>query len=154
MDKGKLTPVVQKRIVDAIKAGNYVCVAVRYAGITSSTFYTWCRKGRAESSGKYHEFYEALRQAETYAEIRAVAIIQKQMEGNWRAAVAYLERKFPERWGRKEPRDNWLDRVRASRKAGKDESHDESRIAQIARVLDEVGALDASSGETSRAPEK
>jgi hypothetical protein len=30
-----------------------------------------------------------------------VAIIQKKMPEDWRAAMAYLERKHPKRWGRR-----------------------------------------------------
>ena len=37
----------------------------------------------------------------TKAEVRAVAIIQKKMPDDWRAALAYLERKHPKRWGRR-----------------------------------------------------
>jgi hypothetical protein len=33
--------------------------------------------------------------------VRAVAIIQKKMPDDWRAALTYLERKHPKRWGRR-----------------------------------------------------
>jgi len=33
--------------------------------------------------------------------VRAVAIIQKKMPDDWRAALSYLERKHPKRWGRR-----------------------------------------------------
>lgn len=33
--------------------------------------------------------------------MRAVAIIQKKMPEDWRAAMTYLERKYPRRWGRR-----------------------------------------------------
>jgi len=37
----KLTPAVQKKIVDAIKAGNYMETAAAYAGISKQTLYNW-----------------------------------------------------------------------------------------------------------------
>jgi hypothetical protein len=50
---------------------------------------------------RYRHFFQAVRVAEGEAEVRNVAIIQKQMPANWRAAMAYLERKRPKRWGRR-----------------------------------------------------
>lgn len=139
----KLTPEVQKRIVDAVKAGNYVTVAARYAGISTTTFYRWCRRGGEMRSGRYYEFLKAVRQAETYAEIRAVAIIQKEMQDNWRAAVTYLERKFPGRWGPEKKRTSGPKTPPVSKPSHADD-YDESQLAKIARYLEEVGAIPSS----------
>ena len=98
----KLTPEVQEKVVSAIRAGNYAYVAAEYAGISSATFYSWLQQGNEAKRGVYREFLEAVKKAESEAEVRAVAIIQKHMEGNWQAAMTYLERKFPDRWGRKD----------------------------------------------------
>lgn len=97
----KLTPKVQETIVAVIRAGNYSSVAAEYAGIGRSTFYHWLELGEQQESGCYREFLDAVRGAESEAEIRAVATIQKHMPKNWQAAMAYLERKFPQRWGRR-----------------------------------------------------
>lgn len=97
-DRSKLTPEVQQRIVEVIRAGNYVSVAARFAGIGRRTFYKWMARGEREESGPYRDFYVAVRQAEAFAEVRAVAILQSEMKDNWRAALGYLERKFPTRW--------------------------------------------------------
>jgi hypothetical protein len=96
----KLTPEIQDKIVSAIRAGNYGEVAAAYAGIGSSTFYRWMDQGKAQA-GPYREFREAVKAAESEAEVRAVAIVQKQMPEHWQAAMTYLERKFPLRWGRR-----------------------------------------------------
>lgn len=137
----KLTADVQKRIVDAVKAGNYVTVAARYAGISTTTFYRWCRRGGEARSGRYYEFLKAVRQAETYAEIRAVAIIQKEMQDNWRAAVAYLERKFPERWGPEKKRHLLPSGQPRKERKNVGPEYDTSQLAEIARLLEEVGGL-------------
>lgn len=99
--KTKLTPEVQEKIVSAIRAGNYAKVAAGYAGIGERTFYSWLERGEAAKSGIYLQFRQAVKGAEREAEVRAVAIIQKHMENNWQAAMTYLERKFPARWGRR-----------------------------------------------------
>ena len=100
--KTKLTPEVQEKIVSAIRAGNYAYVAAEYAGIASGTFYNWLQRGNGAKQGIYREFLEAVKRAESEAEVRAVAIIQKHMDSNWQAAMTYLERKYPDRWGRKD----------------------------------------------------
>src|SRR5947199_10829600 len=68
----KLTPEVTERIVQAVKAGNYVHVAAQAAGISPSTFYRWMERGERESDGIYAEFYTAVRRAEGEAEVQAV----------------------------------------------------------------------------------
>ena len=98
----KLTPEVQEKVVSAIRAGNYANVAAEYAGIGERTFYRWLQRGQAAKRGIYRQFWQAVKKAEREAEVRAVAIIQKHMEDNWQAAMTYLERKFPDRWGRRD----------------------------------------------------
>ena len=95
----KLTDEVQDRIVRAIRAGNYAEAACHSAGISSSTFYRWMTRGDAEA-GAYRVFREAVLQAEAEAEVHAVAIIRRAMTDDWRAAMAYLERRYPSRWRR------------------------------------------------------
>ncbi len=95
----KLTPEVTDKIVAAIRAGNYAHVAADYAGISEPTFYRWLQKGKTETQGKFHDLYVAVRHAESEAEVRAVAIIQSHMADNWQAAMAYLSRRYPSRWG-------------------------------------------------------
>ena len=75
----KLTPEVQERICQAIRAGNYYEAACAYAGIGYSTFRVWMIKGEKAKSGKYREFLEAVTRAEHEAEVRMVAQWQKHM---------------------------------------------------------------------------
>ena len=100
--KTKLTPEVQNKIASAIKAGNYACVAAAYAGIGERTFYQWLERGRVEPGSIYAQFAQVVKDAESEAEVRAVAMVQKAMGDNWTAAMTFLERKFPDRWGRRD----------------------------------------------------
>lgn len=97
----KLTPEVQEKICNAIRAGNYYEAACAYAGIDYSTFRRWMVQGEKAKSGKYREFYEAVKKAEYEAEIRLVAMWQKHMPDNWQAIATFLERRYPERWARR-----------------------------------------------------
>jgi hypothetical protein len=96
----KLTAELQDRLIRAIRAGAHSEPAARAAGIAPSTYYRWMARGQVESTGLYHELHEAVRQAEAEAEVRAVAVISRAMSDDWRAAVGFLERRFPSRWRR------------------------------------------------------
>jgi hypothetical protein len=98
----KLTKQVQERICSAIRAGNYPAVAAVAAGISEATFYRWMEQGRTAGKGPHRDFYEAVKQAEAESEVHAVAILRKEMKGDWRAAVALLERRHAGRWRRQQ----------------------------------------------------
>ena len=97
----KLTSEVTKRLTEAIRAGNYYEAACGYAGIHYSTFRKWMQKGETAKKGKYREFFEAITRAEYEAEVRMVAQWQKHMPENWQAIATFLERRYPDRWGRR-----------------------------------------------------
>lgn len=97
----KLTKTVQDRLVRAIEAGNYYEAACGYAGIGYSTFRRWMVRGEKAKSGKYGELREAITRAEANAEVRMVAQWQKHMPEDYRAIRDFLERRFPDRWGRR-----------------------------------------------------
>lgn len=98
----RLTPQIQTRIVEALRAGNYIETASAYAGISKQTLYNWLRKGARASSGKYKEFSDAVIQAEAEADVRDVATIAQHSKLNWQASAWRLERKRPDLWGKKE----------------------------------------------------
>jgi ABC-type cobalamin/Fe3+-siderophores transport system ATPase subunit len=99
----KLTPQTQARIVQAIVGGNDITVAAAYAGIGKTTFYEWLERGRKAKTGPFAAFADAIQKAQADAETRNVALIAKAaQDGTWTAAAWWLERKHPERWGRKE----------------------------------------------------
>lgn len=111
----KLNYEVQEKIVQAIKAGNYIETAAAYAGISKSTLYDWLKRGEREkqrvaknpryrirkSEKIYVDFSDAVEKALAEAEMRDVLLIGKAAEEQWQAAAWRLERKFPERWGRR-----------------------------------------------------
>ena len=99
----KLTPEVQDKIVNALRAGNYQETAAKYAGISDKTFYEWMRRGESDDPKEaiFVEFRQAVEKAKSDAEVRDVALIDKAAsDGTWQAAAWKLERKYPHRWGR------------------------------------------------------
>lgn len=106
--KTKLTEEKIEQIFKAIAAGNTQAVAAKINGISESTFYYWKKRGEQAKSGIYRKFYEEMERAEALAEARRVQVIQQAMEGkgafdaaDWKAAAWYLERRYPEKWGRR-----------------------------------------------------
>ncbi len=115
-----LTKKMQASLIKVIEAGNYYATACKHVGISVSVFHLWLKKGEdeleriielADKTGKeqkpdknkliYVEFMEAVRKADSRGEMKAVESIHKHMDGDWKAAIAYLERRHGE-WGRKD----------------------------------------------------
>jgi hypothetical protein len=97
----KLTPELCERVGKALRAGNYAEAAARACDISPASYYRWIQRGESEQSGIYHEFAAEVRKAEAEAEVHAVAILRRAMPEDWRAALAYLERRHPGRWRRR-----------------------------------------------------
>lgn len=97
----KLTPELQRRLVEAMRAGVSKEVAARYAGISRSTLHRWL--SLADVDVRFRELKEELERAEAEAEVHAAAILRRAMPDDWRAAVAFLERRHRGRWSKHAP---------------------------------------------------
>ena len=96
----KLTEDLKEQLCRLISAGNYINTACQVAGITEQAFHSWIRRGLYEEEGIYHDFARAVERAEAQAKARNVAIIQAAAKDDWRAALTWLERRYPEEWGK------------------------------------------------------
>lgn len=97
----KLTPEFHAAFVRLLKAGNFREVAARALDVDPDTVGRWMRRGERERSGMHREFRRAVIEAETAAEMGMVASVMTAAKADPRHAEWYLERKFPERWGRR-----------------------------------------------------
>lgn len=127
--RSKLTPEVQKRICDALRDGNYVYAACAAGGISEETYYRWIETGEAAQTGPYYDFAVATREAITDAEMELVAMWKSHMPSTWIAVAAFMERRYPERWGRKDQLRHEIN--------GKVDVSSEHRIAIIHQVLED-----------------
>ena len=98
----KLTPEVEERIVSSIKSGNFRNTAAKWAGIDERTLRRWMRAGSKSRKGPFKDFVRRVLEAEKAAEMRCVALVMKAASGDAKHAEWWLERKYPQRWGRKE----------------------------------------------------
>lgn len=122
-----------QQICDYIEAGNYIATACHAVGITQTTYYKWLGIGQdvnamCEAREDADDLKERMMQGEmvldfTMAQVRcfefrervlkssarseafAVAMVRKHMPDQWTAAMTFLERRFPNRWKRREQID-------------------------------------------------
>jgi hypothetical protein len=91
----KYTPERVQRVVEALEGGNTRRAAASAAGIDEGTLERWMRR--------FAGFAGAVSAAEATAELAHVATIKRAAEdGDWRASLAWLERRRNEDWGRQD----------------------------------------------------
>ena len=102
----KLTKEVKDCIVQNVKNGNYLSVAAQCAGIDRSTHNRWMNRGRVESDAgedtEFSQYFKEIMQARAFAEADNVLVIRNASRDTWQAAAWWLERTFPDRWGRRD----------------------------------------------------
>ena len=112
----KLTAELQTEICDLLRAGNYIETAAAFAGVSKQTLYDWIRRGKRElqrveaspgskirkKEAPFVEFLDAVERAQAMAEAEDIEILRRAARDDWKAAAWRLERKFPDKWGRKD----------------------------------------------------
>lgn len=133
--EAKLTPEIGDRLVAALTAGALVETASASVGIGRSTLRLWMRRGRSDDPADepYRQLAERVERARATARVRAVAILSKASETDWRAAAWYLERTDPA-FARPLRVRSVLDDAIAGPPAGDDESADPfDEVDELAR---------------------
>lgn len=103
----KLTKQLIAEFAEVLEAGNYFSVACAATGIHEATGYEWLADGRKELEGPRSkqtlkaEFTEAVEKASAAAERLAVGLVIRAGFDDWRAAMTFLERRFSDRWRRR-----------------------------------------------------
>lgn len=99
--------IISEEIIDAVvnslRAGNYILTACEYAGISNDAYYDWIERAKDPDAPElFHKFAAEVKKARAGAEMRNVNNIQKAAQnGTWQASAWWLERSFPDRWGRR-----------------------------------------------------
>ena len=96
----KLTPETSEAILTALSIGATYKDAAEAAGVWYETFNDWMKRGEAESSGKFYQFYQSVRQTEAQARLMYLGVLENAASnGEWRAALEYLKRRDRSNWG-------------------------------------------------------
>jgi transposase len=104
--RSSMTPENCAAVIRAVKMGLHPDRAAEAAGVSRSTM----RAHRRRNEG----FATQIKEAEAFAEQDALGKIIKHSDSQWTAAAWLLERRFPERWARRDP-----DRVVAAKEIAK-----------------------------------
>jgi transposase-like protein len=94
----------QETICKAIATGSTYAEAAAAAGIDYTTLLAWRRRGEKANSGKLFEFSKAIKKAEDQSEAELLSrIVNAGRDPKyWQANAWILERRMPDRWGRKD----------------------------------------------------
>jgi hypothetical protein len=88
-------PEIVEKILLILRAGNYFEVAAAVVGVSRRSLYRWMEQRE--------DFREKVQQAIAISEMKALKRIQDAADaGVWQAAAWKLERRFPERWARRD----------------------------------------------------
>ena len=96
----KLTEAMVEAILALLRAGCYRCVACKQVGINPGTLRKWIRLGEAWPDGLYARLRAGVPLAETEAETEAIKRILQAGEVDADHLKWFLERRYPQRWGR------------------------------------------------------
>jgi transposase-like protein len=99
------TPEFEKKFLKFLEDGVYPEVAARTCGVHPDTYYEWMKAGKAEDGedGPMRAFRNRVIQARAKAQVFYVQVIARAArKGNLPAAIFYLERTDPVRWGRQD----------------------------------------------------
>lgn len=98
---GHIPPEVRKIVLHSVQNGLFLQTAAHMAGIPNSTLHGWIRRG-CDGYRPYAQFVRELRKAMAEGEAWHLQVLQQaSTDGVWQASAWFLERKYPERWGRK-----------------------------------------------------
>ena len=91
-------------LLGSLRDGNYREVACRQAGIAKQTFYNYLKRAEQGEEAAI-ALVDAIENAEADAEGEMVGAVRKAAKAGpqfWAAGMTYLERKAPDRWGRRQ----------------------------------------------------
>lgn len=125
----ELTDEMIMEIAKLVEAGNYISVACAASGIHRATYQAWMHTGQRVSARleateqeidpdeyppdlipadvepyewQCYKLFWVLETSEAKAEATAVILIRKQMPEQWTAAMTFLERRYPDRWRKRQ----------------------------------------------------
>ena len=98
--KTTLTPLIHKRIVEAVAVGVPIKMAAEGAGVGERSVYNWIEKAE-KGNKKYVRFWQELQKAKANQVKWCLEKITHEADkGTWQAAAWILERKYPQEFGR------------------------------------------------------
>jgi len=95
------------RFLAALRGGHYVETACAFAGVSRTAIFRAIAIGEDPNADPdtpnlkaYRDFADAVRAARGHAEVQALLTIRN--DTSWQSSAWYLERAFPQRWGKRD----------------------------------------------------
>ena len=103
--KIKLEDDIQQRLILAIERGLTIADACEYSGISEKTYYNWLNKDTTqikndEERKKFVQFLQDIKKAQSECQMYCLDFIMK--DKSWQSKAWLLERRFPDRWAKKD----------------------------------------------------
>lgn len=98
----KFTTQRRAAIIEAVAKGHSLTSAAAFGGISKQTLFSWLAKAEKQPDGQYEQFARDLALASAQAADIAVGAIKAAMPDDWRAAMEFLARRFPDDWSKAE----------------------------------------------------
>ena len=107
----KLDDTMIEALSTVIAEGNYYITACSICGISEPCFYGWLKiaeedeqSGLTEDESRYIRLVKSLKKAEAEAEANFLSVVSEAatIKREWLPAMTFLERRHPDRWGRKD----------------------------------------------------
>ena len=96
-----LTEEVERRILAAIRRGNYIETACGLGGVHTDTYHDWMRRAK-KGEQPFKDFRDAIELALAEGEDHDLKRIDKAADKIWMAAAWRLERRMPDKYGRRD----------------------------------------------------
>jgi len=97
-----LTKEVHEAVVRCINAGGHIETAAAFAGISLKSLNKWLLEGATKSHGKARDLHHDVDVALAKFEMAHISYLNNAAKTSTHAAQWMLERRFPERWGKKD----------------------------------------------------
>ncbi len=101
----KLTRLRIDKLIELIKKGYTVHAACASAGVGRVTYYKWIKQGKADadrgSQSLQRQLFDGALDAEALHEQTHLDHIIEASTKTWQASAWYLERRYPERYGKR-----------------------------------------------------
>jgi hypothetical protein len=145
----KLTEDRMHKIATFLRNGNTIAAACAATNTGERTFYHWMERGEADAEHEqdtiFGQFWQAITRAQGESEAILTRYVFEAAGKDWRAALAILERRFPERWvARTEAHVTGSMNSRVLHSQAEvvvEVPDDDERIAEVTAVLGQIGVL-------------
>lgn len=123
----KRTPAVEAAILQALRAGVTRTAAAESNGIPRETLSRWMARNIT--------FRHAVLSAESAAEVRMTITLRQAGETDWKAALAWLERRRPDDWARQDRIEIISSVHQLARREGWDAAEEALAVEEVERML-------------------